>query len=100
MLDATLSQLAAQWFDEYHRLAYWLARRWSQRCLDYRSRGYCPPEDSLDLSNPTVDNAAAQPVFDHAKLKRLQGKRPEVFDQSSAVKCLQWPECVLDVVDL
>ena len=40
MLDSTLSQLVAQWFDEYHRLAYWLARRWAKRCLDYRSRGY------------------------------------------------------------
>jgi RNA polymerase sigma factor (sigma-70 family) len=44
MSDSTLSKLIAQWFDEYHRLAYWLARRWAKRCLDYRSRGYSADE--------------------------------------------------------
>lgn len=41
MLDSTLSQLAAQWFNEYHRLAYWLARRIARRSLDYRGRTRC-----------------------------------------------------------
>lgn len=44
MLDSTVSQLAAQWFDEYHRLAYWLARRWAQRLLAYRGRSYSANE--------------------------------------------------------
>jgi len=44
MLDSTLSQLIAQWFDEYHRLAYWLARRWAQRLLAYRGRSYSANE--------------------------------------------------------
>ena len=44
MLDSTLSQLVAQWFDEYHRLAYWLARRWAQRLLAYRGRSYSANE--------------------------------------------------------
>ncbi|MBC8356998.1 MAG: hypothetical protein H8E66_33925 [Planctomycetes bacterium] len=44
MFDSTVSQLAAQWFDEYHRLAYWLARRWAQRSLDYRARNYSANE--------------------------------------------------------
>ena len=38
MSKSILSPLVAQWFDEYHRLAYWLARRWTKRLLDYRSR--------------------------------------------------------------
>jgi DNA-directed RNA polymerase specialized sigma24 family protein len=44
MFDSTVSQLAAQWFDEYHRLAYWLARRWAQRLLAYRGRSYSANE--------------------------------------------------------
>jgi DNA-directed RNA polymerase specialized sigma24 family protein len=44
MLDSTVSQLAAQWFDEYHRLAYWIARRWGQRLLAYRGRSYSANE--------------------------------------------------------
>jgi RNA polymerase sigma factor (sigma-70 family) len=40
MFDSTVSGLASQWFDEYSRLAYWLARRWSRRLLDCRARGY------------------------------------------------------------
>ena len=44
MSDSNLSQLIAYWFDEYHRLAYWLARRWANRCLDYRARGYSADE--------------------------------------------------------
>jgi DNA-directed RNA polymerase specialized sigma24 family protein len=44
MFDSSLSELAAQWFDEYSRLAYWLGRRWSRRLLDYRSRAYSASE--------------------------------------------------------
>ena len=44
MFDSTVSQLAAQWFDEYHRLAYWIARRWGQRLLAYRGRSYSANE--------------------------------------------------------
>jgi DNA-directed RNA polymerase specialized sigma24 family protein len=44
MSHSTVSQLAAQWFDEYHRLAYWLARRWAQRLLAYRGRSYSANE--------------------------------------------------------
>ena len=40
MSKSIISPLIAQWFDEYHRLAYWLARRWTKRLLDYRSRGH------------------------------------------------------------
>jgi len=32
--------LYSQWFGEYSRLAYWIARRWCQRLLHYRSIGY------------------------------------------------------------
>ena len=44
MSDSTLSQLVAQWFNEYHRLAYWLARRIAQRLLAYRGRSYSANE--------------------------------------------------------
>jgi len=44
MSDSTLSQLVAQWFNEYHRLAYWLARRWAKRLLAYRGRTYSANE--------------------------------------------------------
>jgi len=44
MSDSTLSQLVAQWFNEYHRLAYWLARRWARRSLAYRARRYSANE--------------------------------------------------------
>jgi DNA-directed RNA polymerase specialized sigma24 family protein len=44
MFDSTVSKLAAQWFDEYSRLAYWLARRWSARLLAYRARGWSADE--------------------------------------------------------
>ena len=58
MSDSTLSQLVAQWFDEYHRLAYWLARRWAKRCLDYRARGY-----SVDELQELTQDAVAR-AFD------------------------------------
>jgi RNA polymerase sigma factor (sigma-70 family) len=35
-----LSGLVAQWFEEYARLAYWVARRWVQRGLDRQARDY------------------------------------------------------------
>ena len=44
MLDSTDSQLAAQWFDEFHRLAYWLARPITQRSLAYRGHSYSANE--------------------------------------------------------
>ena len=44
MSHSTISQLASQWFAEYTRLAYWIARRWARRLLDYRGRSYSPNE--------------------------------------------------------
>ena len=44
MSHSTLSDLASQWFAEQSRLAYWMARRWAQRLLDYRGRNYSANE--------------------------------------------------------
>ncbi len=44
MSHSIVSQLAAKWFVEYSRLAYWLGRRWSRRLLDYRGRRYSSDE--------------------------------------------------------
>ena len=53
MSKSILSPLVAQWFDEYHRLAYWLARRWTKRLLDYRSRG-CSADELQELAQDAV----------------------------------------------
>ena len=44
MSHSTVSDLTSQWFAEYTRLAYWIARRWTRRLLDYRGRSYSPNE--------------------------------------------------------
>ena len=44
MSQSTLSDLVSQWFTEYHRLAYWVARRWCRRLLDCNARNYSPDE--------------------------------------------------------
>ena len=44
MSHSTISQLTSQWFAQYTRLAYWIARRWARRLLDYRGRSYSPNE--------------------------------------------------------
>jgi RNA polymerase sigma factor (sigma-70 family) len=40
MSHSIVSCLAAQWFAEYDRLAYWVARRWVRRLLNYRAIAY------------------------------------------------------------
>jgi hypothetical protein len=44
MSNPIVSQLASQWFAEYIPLAYWVARRWCQRLLDYSARSYSADE--------------------------------------------------------
>ena len=44
MFQGTLSGLVSQWFTEYGRLAYWVARRWSWRLLNRYARDYTPDE--------------------------------------------------------
>ena len=58
MFDFTVSSLASQWFDEYVRLAYWIARRWSRRLLDSRARGYSADE----LEEPYVKEGDDYPA--------------------------------------
>jgi RNA polymerase sigma factor (sigma-70 family) len=59
MSKSILSPLIAQWFDEYHRLAYWLARRWAKRVLDYRSRG-CSADELQELAQDAVARGFAR----------------------------------------
>jgi len=59
MSKSILSPLIAQWFDEYHRLAYWLARRWTTRLLDYRSRG-CSADELQELAQDAVSRGFAR----------------------------------------
>ena len=40
MSDSTIAVLVSQWFEEYHRLACWVSRRWVQRLLDHYGRSY------------------------------------------------------------
>ncbi len=44
MSHPIVSQLASQWFSEYSRLAYWIARQWCKRLLDYSARRYSADE--------------------------------------------------------
>ena len=44
MVESSLSGLFSQWFTEYGRLAYWVARRWSWRLLNRYARDYTPDE--------------------------------------------------------
>lgn len=44
MSHSMASELVQQWFTEYHRLAYWVARRWSRRLLDCKAREYSSDE--------------------------------------------------------
>lgn len=44
MSQSTLSSLVSQWFDEYARLAYWVARRWVRRLSDRYARDISPDE--------------------------------------------------------
>ena len=44
MSQSSLSGLFSQWFSEYGRLAYWVARRWSWRLLNRYARDYTPDE--------------------------------------------------------
>jgi len=44
MSKSSLSGLFSQWFTEYGRLAYWVARRWSWRLLNRYARDYTPDE--------------------------------------------------------
>ena len=53
MFDSTVSGLASQWFDEYSRLAYWLARRWSRRLLACRARS-CSADELEELAQDAV----------------------------------------------
>jgi RNA polymerase sigma factor (sigma-70 family) len=48
-----LSGLVAQWFDQYARLAYWVARRWVRRLLDRQARNYSP-HDVDELAQDAV----------------------------------------------
>ncbi len=40
MSQSIVQELCCQWFDEYSRLAYWIARRWCRKLQDYRGRAY------------------------------------------------------------
>ena len=51
MFQSMVSELVKQWFDEYARLAYWVARRWSERLLNAKARDY----SSSDLEELTQD---------------------------------------------
>lgn len=44
MSKSSLSGLFSQWFSEYGRLAYWVARRWSWRLLNRYARDYSADE--------------------------------------------------------
>lgn len=54
MCKSMLSSLVSQWFDEYVRLAYWLARKWCQRLLDAKARNY----SATDLEELAQDAVA------------------------------------------
>jgi DNA-directed RNA polymerase specialized sigma24 family protein len=53
MFQATLSGLVSQWFDEYARLAYWVARRWVRRLSDRFARD-CSPDELEELAQDAI----------------------------------------------
>ena len=44
MSKSMVSELAKQWFEDYARLAYWVAWRWSERLLNGKARSYSPTD--------------------------------------------------------
>ena len=53
MSHSMVSELAQQWFAEYLRLGYWLARHWSYRLLHYSAR-YCSRDELEELAQDAV----------------------------------------------
>lgn len=53
MSQSNVHGLASQWFDEYARLAYWVARRWTKRLLDGKGQRYSV-SDIEELSQDAV----------------------------------------------
>ena len=53
MSNSMVCGLAQQWFDEYSRLAYWVARRWCRRLTD-RSARYCSRDRLEELAQDAV----------------------------------------------
>ena len=44
MFQSIVREFASQWFDDYSRLAYFVARRWTRRLLDCQARSYSASE--------------------------------------------------------
>jgi DNA-directed RNA polymerase specialized sigma24 family protein len=53
MVESSLSGLVSQWFTEYGRLAYWVARRWVRRLLDCYARD-CSPDELEELAQDAI----------------------------------------------
>ena len=79
MSHSIFAELSAQWFADYDRLAYWVARRWVVRLLAYRSR--FPSSDELaelaqgtGLRSFSYRSAFVRPTSENANLLHYLGE--------------------------
>lgn len=83
MCNRSVLGLFGQWFAEYHRLSYWLARRWCRKLLDHRASSY-----SAELLEELTQDAVSRGYGRF--LKRCQREVPGMSERK------QWVcQCVL-----